>query len=208
MNTCAHHHRIQDLLDGELAPAEAAELHLHAATCTRCSAEIAAYQRVFHSLGAIPLVEPRPELTERIFARVSPAARTHRRFVRAFGWSYGGAVAACLAGLLLWAIRPSSSVTFANLLGEASRRILGLLVFLLDAYAFAILRVADGWGFLVSAAGRLAPVQRALATLLGHPSIELSLALATLSCVALFWWMRARDPRDRKGIRHVGVLGF
>ncbi len=207
MNPCARHHGIQDWLDGELPPAEAADFRAHAADCPHCTAEIAAYQRVFRSLGAIPLVEPAPELTERIFARVSPA-RSRGRFVRVLGWSYGGALAACLAALLLLAIRPASSVTLANLLGEASRRILGLMVFVLDAYAFAILRLADGWALLVSAAGRLAPVQRALASLLSHPSIELSLALATLSCVALFWWMKPRDARGRKGIRHVGVLGF
>ena len=84
MNPCARHHRIQDWLDGELPPAEAAEFRAHAADCPHCAAEIAAYQRVFRSLGTIPLVEPAPELTERIFARVSPA-RSRGRFVRALG---------------------------------------------------------------------------------------------------------------------------
>ena len=117
-------------------------------------------------------------------------------------------LAACLGGLIAWAVRPTTGTALATLLGEASRGLLQVMAFVLDSYATAILRVADGWRIAATALDRLAPLQRALATLFAHSGIELSLALAAVSCAALLWWMRPRGTRDPKEIRHVGVLGF
>lgn len=207
MNPCAERHKLQDLIDEELPEKEAEVLRRHVDACAACRAELALYRRVFRSLDQIRFEEPPAELTERILARVSPA-RERRRLVRTVGWSYAGSLATCLAGVLVWALQPTSGPMLATLFGEASRRILGLVVFVLNAFAFGILRLADGWELLAAAGAPLAPIQRALVTLLGHPGIELSLTLAALACVLLLSWMRPRKERDGKEIRHVGLLGI
>ena len=72
MNHCPENPNVQDWLDGELAPAEAARFEAHLATCAQCEAEVASFRVVFSELRAVPLLDPR-----RAYAPV--ATRTSRQ---------------------------------------------------------------------------------------------------------------------------------
>ena len=61
MNHCPEKLKVQDWLDGELPPHEAARFESHLATCAECEAEAAAYRVVWSELRALPLLDPRPD---------------------------------------------------------------------------------------------------------------------------------------------------
>src|SRR5213083_1557589 len=207
MNVCHEGARLQDYLDRELSPEAAREMARHVAGCARCSAELALYQRVFEALDRLPLAEPRPAVSERILARVLPS-RVRRRWVVAAGLSYAGLFAALVGAAAAWFSTPGGRATVEFLTGELSRRMVQALLFAINALAFAVASLADGWGFMSMLGQRLAPFARALSSLLSHPTIETALGLAAAACVALLWWMRPRGRGPHKGARHVGVLGI
>src|SRR5262249_9396615 len=97
MKLCPHHIEIQDWLDGALPAAEAERFTPHLAACPECAAEVAAFQLVFSELRALPLLDPRPELFERIMDQVLPQRLP--RWVRVLGWAYGFAFLASLAAI-------------------------------------------------------------------------------------------------------------
>jgi len=66
--------RMQALLDGDLAPAEAGELRASIEGCARCSAEFEAWQLLFEDLGELPTLAPSPAFRERVIEQV-PAQR-------------------------------------------------------------------------------------------------------------------------------------
>jgi anti-sigma factor (TIGR02949 family) len=93
-------------LDGELGPADVAELDRHLAECSACAVEYAQLKALRQSLrAALPRPEAPPELRRRILAAI-PDPRPVRRF-RRIGWptvlaaALGSAVAASLATFLL-----------------------------------------------------------------------------------------------------------
>ncbi len=55
---------LQDLLDGELGPAERLAAEAHLATCETCAAEWAGFRRLFGSLEALPTWDPGPDFTK------------------------------------------------------------------------------------------------------------------------------------------------
>jgi len=68
MNRCPETINVQDWLDGTLEPEAAARFEAHLAGCAECEAEVAAFRVVFAELRSLPLLDPRPELFQRIMA--------------------------------------------------------------------------------------------------------------------------------------------
>ena len=54
MNRCPETIKVQDWLDGELAPAEAARFEAHLTACGECEAEALTFRVVFNELRAVP----------------------------------------------------------------------------------------------------------------------------------------------------------
>ena len=208
MSPCAQRENLQAFLDRELPDAEARGLVAHLAGCPACAQELEVFRRVMALADSLPLLEPPDSLTERVLDRVLPSRSRRRALIRRAGLAYAGVLAACLAGLGLWAIEPGSQALMSTLGATASRRLVQIAIFTVNAGSSALLDLVSGWGLVSSTGARLAPFGRALATVFGRPSVSLTLWLAALACAALIWWMRPR--RDRRGgrIRHVGVLGF
>lgn len=207
MNACNQAFDFQSYLDGELPEAERYRLERHADQCVSCAMELALLRRVFAQLEGMPLLEPGAGLTERVLDRVVPA-RVRRRWVRVFGWSYAAAFAAFLALATLWIAQPGTQAMLGSISGAASIRLTGLLVFALDALAFSAGAVAGGWGLVLTALDWLAPLGRAFAPWLAHPSVRVAVPAAALACAAVVWWMRAREARHVEATRHVAVLGI
>ncbi len=210
MNECPFRIRTQAYLDGDLPAAEVRAYQAHLAGCAVCGAELASYRRVFALLEAVPLDEPRAELTERVLAQVLPSRIRQRREqrLRAFGWGYAGALAASLAALSTWIAHPAGQAVLSGLSAVASRRLLESTKFVVQAASYAFVHLATGWHVLGLALERFAPLGRALGAVISETSIVGTLAAALVVCVTMLWWLRPRDARSGRGIRHVGVLGF
>jgi ferric-dicitrate binding protein FerR (iron transport regulator) len=208
MNLCDQHARVQDYLDGVLPEAESRRFALHLSGCAACASELELYRRVFALARAVPLLDPSPGFAERVLDRVLPSRARRRAWVRRVGLAYAAAVAACLVAVGSWALHPASIAWMSSIGAIASRRLVQLAIFTLNAGSSALLDLAGGWGLISATGVRLAPLGRALATVFGSSGVGLTLSLAGLACVALLWWMRPR--RDGRGgrMRHVGVLGF
>jgi hypothetical protein len=207
MTTCRETVRVQDFLDGDLPPAEAMAFRTHLSRCGECTAELVAFQRVIATLEEAPLPSPRPELTGRILARVLPS-RIRRRRLAALGWTYVGALAACAGIAALWSLAPASHGWLAAIPAEVSHRLLGLGLFVLNALGASLVHLADGWRWLHAVGDRLAPLSRALGTVLGQRGIVVTVWAAAAACAALLWWMRPRSVTAVREVRHVSVLGI
>ncbi len=212
MTRCPESDRLQSLLDGELPPAEEAALRRHALGCPECAEELALYERVFVALAESPTWDPGPELTERILERVLPS-QVRRRWLRALGWGYGVAAAGSVAGVVALLLVPASRAVLAGIAVEASHRVAQAAVFVLDALAFAVVQLTGAWGAVLAIASRLAPIARAVSSLLSRPGVDLILLTSTLASGLLLWWMRpreahARRARSHREVGHVGLLGF
>ena len=208
MTRCSQTVLVQDFLDGELRPREALAYRTHLAGCAECAAEVAAFQRVYSTLAGVPLPTPAVGLTDRILTRVLPSRRRARRLV-ALGWSYAAALAACVGAVVLWwALDPGRHALVTMLPAEASRRLLGVGLFVLNALGSSAVRLADSWGWAHAIGVRLAPLVRALGAVLGQPGIGLTVWAAAAVCAALLWWMRPRPAPAAREVRHVSVLGF
>jgi hypothetical protein len=106
------------LLDGQLAPADAAIVHAHVAACADCAAELDAVRHARAALRRLPAVDPPPEFLEALLVSVPASelprhpARPARRDGRAW---LPQAAAAVAAGLLLVVgsrgAEPASAVT-------------------------------------------------------------------------------------------------
>lgn len=206
MNACNQAFDLQAYLDGELSEAERYRLERHTDQCVSCAMELALLRRVFASLESMPLLDPGPRLTERVLDHVVPA-RIRRRWVRVFGWSYAAAFAAFLGGATLWIAQPGTQEMLGTASGEASIRLTGLLVFVLEALSFSARTVAGAWGLLTGALEWFAPLGRAFAPWLEHPSVRVAAPAAALACAAVVWWMRARGAREAEVPDHVAILG-
>jgi len=206
MNACNQAFDFQAYLDGELTADERYRLERHADQCVSCAMELALLRRVFASLDGMPLLEPGPHLTERVLDKVVPS-RIRRHWVRVFGWSYAAAFAAFIGGATLWIAQPGTQELLGSASGEASIRLTGLLVFVLEALSFSARTVAGAWGLLTGALEWLAPLGRAFAPWLTHPSVRVAAPAAALACAAVVWWMRAREAREAEAVNHVAILG-
>jgi anti-sigma factor RsiW len=207
MTRCRENLRLQDFLDGELAPGEVVAFRAHLAGCRDCAAEVASFQSLIARLERAPLLAPRPELTGRILERVLPS-RARRRRLAALGWGYAGALATCVGAVALWAVQPGGSARLETLSGQLSHRLLGAGLFMLNLLGASAVRLADGWSLLHAVGVRLAPLSRALGAVLTEPSIALSIWAAAAVCAALLWWMRPRAGAAAREVHHVSVLGF
>jgi anti-sigma factor RsiW len=199
--------RIQDYLDGELSPAAAASFRAHAEECPDCAAELALCRRTFQALDRLALASPPATLGERVLARVLPS-RIRRRWIMTVGLGYAGVLAVSLAAVLFWVARPGTRVLLAGAADGLSRRFVHAMVFALDALAFTVVRLVDGFGLIAALEQRLAPLGRAGTALLSLPGVQVALATAAAVCVALLLWIRQRGRGPSRGVRHVGVLGI
>ena len=207
MNVCPESGRIQELLDGDLPPGEALRLREHAASCGSCGRDLLLYAQVFHSLEHLPNFDPGPAFTARVLERVLPS-RVRRRWIRALGFGYASLSAITVAGVIAFATQPEARALLVTLSTAASRRLAQAMVFALNALSFSVLGLAGSGRMLVEAGERLKPIGRALAALFSQTAIVLPLTIAVAACAAVLWWMRPRGAEDRKGGRHLGVLGF
>ena len=200
-------YRFQELLDGELPAAEALELRQHVAGCESCARELALYRQLYHSLERLPEFDPGPAFTARVMERVLPS-RVRRRWLRALGFGYATVSAGIVAASVVFATQPAARALIETLSAVASRRLARTMVFGLNALSFSALSLAGGEQWLAAAGRRVAPIGRAFGALFSQTDVLVPLMVAGAACVAVLWWMRPRGAEARKGIRHVGVLGF
>lgn len=212
MSHCAESELLQDYLDGLLDAEEETRVGEHLATCPECAFELAAYQRVFATLDATPLLDPPPALAERIFESVLPS-RVRRRWLRALGWGYGVAAAASVVAAVSLLATPLPRTTIGAIGVEASQRVAQAAMFVIDSLALAMVYLASGWSLLRDFALHLAPVLRVLSSLLDRPGVNLTFALATVVSGLLLVWLRPRDlagrrAQARREIEHAGLLAL
>jgi hypothetical protein len=199
--------RFQELLDGELPAGEALELREHAAACESCAAELALYRSLYHSLERLPEWDPGPAFTARVMEKVLPS-RVRRRWLRVLGFGYATLTGLIVGAAIVFSTQPAARALVETLSAVASRRLARAMVFALNALSFSALSLAGGEQWLAAAGRRVAPLGRACAALFSQTDILVPLTIAAAACVAVLWWMRPRGAEARKGIRHVGVLGF
>jgi anti-sigma factor RsiW len=200
MNRCPETPRIQDWLDGELAPGERARFEAHLASCPHCEADAAAYRVVLSELRAVPLLDPRPELFDRVMDAVLP----HRppRWVRVLGLGYATALAGSLAAIGSAFVLPGPSAWLRGIVAAATRA-------LTETGTFVVRSLGDGLartGETLAGGGAAGRFLKLLGSALAHPGVWITMIAAVAVCAALFWWMR---PRERRGeMPHVGLLGL
>ncbi len=204
--SCSETRRVQDYLDGALVPDEATAFREHLRGCAGCAAELAAWTHVFHTLDSTPLLDPGPALTERVLSAVVPS-RIRQRWLRTVGWTYAGSLAASVAATVVAANLPGARLWLDVASTEASRHAVQLAMFALNTLAFATLGIANGWGALASLASRIAPLPRALGSLLQHPPVEVALWAAAVICCALLWWLHGRERSGSRRIDPLGLMG-
>jgi hypothetical protein len=96
---------LEQLAEGMLSPAEAAEAGAHVAACARCAAELDAYRSLFTALEGLPRLAPSEKFADAVMARVqirpqeSLLAAWLRRLAprRRRGWAMVGVIAAAPA---------------------------------------------------------------------------------------------------------------
>ena len=202
MNHCPETLKAQDWLDGELAPAEAASFESHLATCAACEAEVAAYRVVFSELRAMPLLDPRPELFNRIMDEVLP----HRapRWVKVLGWGYAGAFAASVVAIGSAFVLPGPAAWMRGVIAAGTRA-------LTETGTYVVLSTSEGLARLGESVGGTSGTARMFKLMWGalsHPAVFLTLLAAVGVCAAVLWWMRPRERRSSEEIPHVGLLGL
>ncbi len=208
MTTCPESRRLQDFLDGELPASEAAAFRAHLEGCADCARELAQYRRLVVALEAAPLFEPRAELAGRILDRVLPGRVRRRHRIAVLGWSYAAVFAALASAFGAWAAQPAGRAALETLGGRISQGLVALGIPVVNSLGSSAVRLAEGWGLVHAAGGWLAPLTRALATVLTAPAIVITVWAAAASCAALLWWMRPRTEHAAREVRHVGILGF
>ena len=206
MTVCHASLQIQDFLDGLLPDAERSGFEAHLATCPQCAADLAIYRRVFGELESLPLLEPSASLEARILALVLPKAQP--AWVRRLGFAYAASLVVSLAGLAGAALLPAPRAFLQALVAAGVRSAVSVSLFVLDALNATALRVVDAMGALDGAVTRVAPYARMLAGSLSHPAVMFPFWGALLACAVVLWWLRPREGRSVRGIRHVGILGI
>lgn len=202
MKHCPETLNAQDWLDGELAPEAAARFAVHLAGCRECEAEVAAYRVVFSELRSVPLLDPRPELFERIMEQVLP----HRmpRWVRVLGWAYCGAFAASLGAIGSAFVLPAPSAWVHGVIAAGLRSLTSTGTFVLRTLSDGLARTGE----TLAGGGSAERLMKLLGRMLAHPAVLITLFAAVAVCAGVLWWMRPRE-RSRSGeVPHVGMLGL
>jgi hypothetical protein len=197
---CPETPKVQDWLDGELAPEQAASFEAHVAGCEICAAEVAGYRALYSELRALPLLDPRPELFQRIIDEVLP----HRtpRWVKVIGWAYAGAIAASLAVIASAFVLPGPSAWLRGVIAAGTRA-------LTDTGTFVVRSVGTGFarsGEVLAGEAGIGRTIKLLWSALAHPEVFVTLLAAVSVCAALIWWMRPRERRATGEMPHVGLL--
>ena len=125
---------------------------------------------------------------------------------RGWDWSYAAALPVCVGAALLWASQPGPRAMLESLSSMASRRVIEATTFVLHSLAFGVLSLASSWGWISIVVDPVAPVVRAIGSLLSQPAIQAALAMAAVTCALVLWWMRPRERKGKGGVRHVAVL--
>jgi hypothetical protein len=76
--------KLPELLNGSIAPADAALLRAHLATCSGCAEEVASLEALWAELGRLPEDEPSPALRRDFEARLAREIAAERRRVVPF----------------------------------------------------------------------------------------------------------------------------
>lgn len=200
MNRCPETRNVQDWLDGTLEPDAAARFEAHLAGCAECEAEVAAYRAVFAELRALPLLDPRPELFQRIMAEVLP----HRapKWVRVLGWAYAGAFTASVLAIGSAFVLPGPSAWLHGVIASAMRSLTSTGSFVLRSLSDGLARAGE----TVAGVGSAGRTVKLLWNALANPAVLLAIVAAIGVCAGLLWWMR---PRERQSeVTHVGLLGL
>lgn len=202
MNHCPETIKVQDWLDGELSPPEAARFEAHLATCAACEAEAAAFRVVFGELRAVPLLDPRPELFDRIMDEVLP----HRtpRWVKVLGWGYAATFAASIGAIGSAFVLPGPGAWVRGIIAAGMRA-------LTETGTFVVRSTSDGlarFGEVLAGTSGAGRLFKLLWGALSHPAVFLTLLAAVGVCAAVLWWMRPRERRTTGEIPHVGLLGL
>ncbi len=180
----------------------------HLAECEECTRELALYRRLVVALEAAPFLAPRAALTARILDRVLPDRVRRRRRIAILGGSYAAAFVALAGAFAVWVAQPGGRAALEMVTGRVSQRLVALGISVVNSLGSSAVRLAEGWGLVHAAGGWLAPLTRALATVLTAPGIVITVWAAAASCAALRWWMRPRTRAAAREVRHVGILGF
>ena len=190
-----------------LTPDARLSVERHLDTCPHCGPKVARLERVFMSLGSLPLESPSAAMAERVLDQVLPDRR-RARWLRRLGAGYAWTFAASVAALAIWVSQPSGwgFITWAT--AESSARLLHSLMFVVHTSSFVALSLSGGWGMVSALGARVSPIARALFIVANHGLIQLALAVSAALCLSLVWWLRPRAGRPRKGMPHVGVLGI
>lgn len=202
MKRCPETINVQDWLDGTLEPPAAARFEAHLAGCAECEAEVAAFRVVFAELRSLPLLDPRPELFQRIMDEVLPHRAPH--WVRVLGWAYAGAFTASVATIGLGLALPGPNAWLHGVIAAATRSLTGTGTFVLRSLSDGLARAGETLTGEGSAGRMLKLVWGALA----HPAILVTIVAAIAVCAGLLWWMRPRERRATGEIPHVGLLGL
>jgi anti-sigma factor RsiW len=202
MTHCPETLKVQDWLDGELAPEEAARFEAHLACCSECECEAAVYRVVISELRATPLLDPRPELFERIMDQVLP----HRapRWVQVLGYAYAGAFAASLAAIGSAFFLPGPSQWLHGIIAAGTRS-------LTETGTFVVRTLSDGvarLGEALAGGGSSGRMLKVLWGVLSQPAVMIILGAALVVCAAVLWWMRPRERPTTVELPHVGLLGL
>jgi anti-sigma factor RsiW len=202
MNRCPETINVQDWLDGTLDPQAAARFEAHLAGCAECEAEVAAFRVVFAELRALPLLDPRPELFQRIMEEVLPHRAPH--WVRTLGWAYAGALTASVGAIVSAFVLPGPKVWLHGVIAAATRS-------LTETGTFVLRSLSDGLalaGEAFAGGGSAGHALKWLWSALANPAVLVTLAAAIAVCAGLLWWMRPRERRETGEIPHVGLLGL
>ncbi len=196
MKHCPETLKIQDFLDGELAPEAAAAFQAHVSDCRECEAEVAAFRVVFSELRAVPLLDPRPELFERIMEQVLP----HRlpRWVKVLGWAYAGAFAASLAAIGSAFVLPGPSAWLHGVIAAGLRSLTSTGSFVLRTLSDALARTGEA----LAGGGSAGRLFRLLGSAFAHPAILLTVVGAVVDASA-----RTARLRGDPACRHAGPVG-
>jgi anti-sigma factor RsiW len=206
MKLCSESIRVQDYLDGELVPGEREAFEAHLAACADCAAEVALYRIVFHRLDSLPLFEPSPQLADRVLAEIMPAHPG--RWMRWAGWAYASTIAGSLAAIGAAIALPGPRAWTQSLAADATRSLVGSLMFVLKSFNATTLRLLDVLGGSGEVGARFGALFRALTAPLSHPVVVFTLWAAVLTCGIVLWWMRPREGRAIRESDHVALLGL
>jgi len=123
--------RLSAYIEGALSPDATRWIELHLEKCETCREALDHESRFLEQIGALRNIEPPPDFTEAVMARVAqqpafqPPAEVPWRKVA--GWSFGLAASlVAVLGLGAWVAISSEAVASANATGLLSSAITGL----------------------------------------------------------------------------------